>query len=204
MKDSTHFRAESVRPILTTPKTPTGGRFLYNYVRGVGVLFAAILATVLCPALISIGWHIGKGGRVLWLEKQFQLPLAWSASPPTIEQRNQLMLTRRSWFVFSSPGLNTLFISQANPKVELDDVKSAIAMNGQPISTFSRNLNGHNFDCLSQPKQQPRFSLRYIPQIDAYCQIDESGWTLDFIGGSMILDEALAIVAQDPPTASPL
>lgn len=174
---------------------------------GVWILIAVMYAVVLSPALISIVWHIGNGSRVLWRENKFQLPLAWSVSHPYMAQRDELMLTRRSWFVFTSTASNTLFIFRANPKTmpepDIESVKSAMAQNRGLVSSFSRSTYGSNFHCLSEPQSQPRFSLRYLPEIHAHCELDGASWTLEYYGSPTVLDEALAIIAQGQSVANP-
>jgi len=199
--------AESTAPLsgtkrssITSPVTPSEQRVFGFYVWLALVVFALLLVFVLCPALRSVSWHVRHDSHIVWGETRFKLPLAWSASQPSTMRRDQVMLTRWSWFAFASPALNTLFLAPPNPKMYLspEDEMQAMAAAGQPVSTSSKVIAGRNFHCLSQPTPTRAFSLGG-PLIHAHCELDRPAWELEYFGSPAFLDEGLGIIARGEP-----
>jgi hypothetical protein len=184
-------------PTLASPATPIEQRVFGYYIWLASLLFAFLLAFVLCPALKGVWWHVRHDSHIVWRETSFKLPLAWSASQPNVAQHDQVMLTRWSWFAFTSPALNTLFLAPPNPKMYLspEDLMQAMAINGQPVSASSRMIAGRSFQCLSQPVPQHGFSLGGA-RIHAHCELDRPSWELEYYGSPAFLDEGLGIVAR--------
>lgn len=190
------------RSAVASPITPLEQRVCGYYAWLALSLFACLLAFVLCPALRSVWWHLRHDNHIVWRQTRFELPLAWSASQPTVAQHDQVVLTRRSWFAFASPALNTLFLSPPNPKMYLspEDQMQAMAVDGQPVSTSSRAIAGRNFSCLSQPATPRGFSLGG-PRIHAHCELGKPSWEFEYYGSPAFLDEGLRIIARGQPAA---
>jgi len=193
------------RSAIASPITPIEQRVFGYYAWLALVLFAVLLAFVLCPALISVGWHVRHDSHIVWGETRFKLPLTWSTSRPNTAQHDQVMLTRRSWFVFTAPPLNNFFLSLPNPKMYLspEDQMQAMAVNGQPVVASSRMIAGRSFHCLSQPAPPRGFFLGGT-RIHAHCDLGKPGWELEYYGSPAFLDEGLGIVARgEPATGQP-
>jgi|GEM_PF-3018683 len=165
------------------------------------VVYCALVAFsvfLFCPALLSTGWHLRHKNRIEWHGNQFLLPMAWAVGSSNLAPQKQIMLVRRSWFVFASTAQNSLFISQIDPKTmpQLLDVKLAMAMTQKPVTYTSETINGHIYECLSQPMPQPRFSLRYLNEIHARCEFKENKLVFEYFGSPKVLGEALDIVVS--------
>lgn len=170
-----------------------------SYFYLVSLLMGSVAVLIICPALDNIGWHFVNGNFTTLQGAKFSLPIAWSTSRSSALLPNEIMLERKSWFIFRTPAINNLTIWSPDKTLSygIADVIQTMKQDGQSFSKGIKVVNGRQYNCVSKSLPQEGFSAFHpAPQIYVYCEERSTGWKIMYRGNPKIFEEGVELFSS--------